>query len=76
MVLMYLAFAWLVERRSTNPQSKVRAFFRIVCGPVAGPVARFLPPGTSYQRVLVVSMAVVAGVWVLLIGVNQLLVRP
>ena len=56
MVLMYLAFAWFVERKSTNPEGKIRAFFRIVCSPVAVPVSRMLGPGASYQRVLVVSM--------------------
>jgi len=75
MVLMYLAFAWFVERRSTNPQGKIRAFFRIVCAPVAVPVSRRLRPGTSYQRVLVVSMALVGAVWAVLIALNAILVR-
>jgi hypothetical protein len=75
MVLMYLALAWLVERRSTNPQGKVRAFFRIVCAPVAAPVARRRGPGASYERVLRVSMVVVGAAWVVLILLNQLLVR-
>ena len=76
MVLMYLAFAWFVERKSTNPEGKIRAFFRIVCSPVAVPVSRMLGPGASYQRVLVVSMVVVGAVWALLIVLNQLLIRP
>ena len=76
MVLMYLALAWFVERRSTNPEGKIRAFFRIVCAPVAVPVSRMLGPGASYQRVLVVSMVVVGAVWALLIVLNQLLIRP
>ena len=75
MVLMYLAFAWFVERRSTNPEGKIRAFFRIVCAPVAVPVAKRMAPGTSYQRVLVVSMLVVGAVWAVLIGLNYLLIR-
>ena len=75
MVLMYLALAWFVERRSTNPQGKIRAFFRIVCAPVAAPVARRLGPGVSYEKVLVVSMALVAAAWALLIAVNMFLVR-
>lgn len=70
MVLMYLAMAWFVERRSQNPQGKVRAFFRIVCAPIAGPVSRRLRPGTSYERVLVVSMGVVGAAWVVLILLN------
>ena len=75
MVLMYLAFAWFVERRSTNPEGKIRAFFRIVCAPVTVPVARRMAPGTSYQRVLVVSMMVVGAAWAVLIGLNYLLIR-
>ena len=75
MVLMYLALAWFVERRSTNPQGKIRAFFRIVCGPVAVPVAKRMPPGTSYEKVLVVSMVVVGAAWAVLIVLNQLLAR-
>ena len=75
MVLMYLALAWFVERRSTNPEGKIRAFFRIVCAPVAVPVSRRLGPGASYQRVLVVSMLVVGAAWAVLIGLNYLLVR-
>ena len=75
MVLMYLAFAWFVERKSTNPQGKIRAFFRIVCAPIAVPVSRRLRPGTSYERVLVVSMLVVAAIWAMLIALNEFLVR-
>jgi len=75
MVLMYLAFAWFVERKSTNPQGKIRAFFRIVCAPIAVPVSRRLRPGTSYERVLVVSMLVVGAIWAMLIALNEFLVR-
>jgi uncharacterized protein YggT (Ycf19 family) len=75
MVLMYLAFAWFVERKSTNPQGKIRAFFHIVCAPVAVPVSRWLRPGTSYERVLVVSMLVVGATWAMLIALNEFLVR-
>lgn len=75
MVLMYLAIAWFVERRSTNPQGKIRAFFRIVCAPVAVPVGRRLGPGVPYEKVLVVSMALVAAAWALLILLNVFLAR-
>jgi len=75
MVLMYLAFAWFVERKSTNPQGKIRAFFRIVCAPVAVPVSRRMRPGTSYERVLVVSMLLVGATWAMLIALNEFLVR-
>jgi len=75
MVLMYLALAWFVERKSTNPQGKIRAFFHIVCAPVAVPVSRWLRPGTSYERVLVVSMLLVGATWAMLIALNEFLVR-
>ena len=75
MVIMYLALAWFVERKSTNPQGKIRAFFRIVCAPVAVPVSRRMRPGTSYERVLVVSMLVVGAIWAMLIAVNAFLVQ-
>jgi uncharacterized protein YggT (Ycf19 family) len=75
MVLMYLALAWFVERRSTNPEGKIRAFFRIVCGPVAVPVSRVLGPAAGYQKVLVVSMGIVGAAWAVLIVLNWLLTR-
>jgi len=75
MVIMYLAFAWFVERKSTNPEGKIRAFFRIVCAPIAVPVSRRLRPGTSYERVLVVSMVLVGAIWAMLIALNEFLVR-
>jgi putative effector of murein hydrolase len=75
MVLMYLALAWFVERRSTNPQGKIRAFFRIVCAPVAVPVSRMLGPAVGYQKVLVVSMGIVGAAWAVLIVLNLLLIR-
>ena len=75
MVLMYLALAWFVERKSTNPEGKIRAFFRIVCSPVAVPVWRMLGSGASYERVLVVSMLLVGATWAMLIALNEFLVR-
>jgi len=75
MVLIYLGLAWMVERRSQNPESKVRAFFRTLCSPVTGPVGRFLPAGSTYQRVLAVSAGVVAALWVVLIAVDEILLR-
>jgi uncharacterized protein YggT (Ycf19 family) len=75
MVLLYVGLAWMVERRSQNPESKVRAFFRILCSPVTGPVGRFLPAGSPHQRVLAVSAGVVAAAWVVLIALDELLRR-
>jgi uncharacterized protein YggT (Ycf19 family) len=73
MVLLYLALGALVERYSTNPESKVRGFFRLLCLPVTKPVSRLLPPGASAQRVLRVSMFVVAALWLVLIVATEAL---
>jgi len=75
MVLIYVGLAWMVERKSRNPESKVRAFFRILCSPVTGLVGRFLPPGTAQDRLLAVSAGVVAAIWVTLIAIDEILLR-
>ena len=64
MLLIYLGLGYVVERRSRKPDSQLKGFFRLLCKPLVWPVARFLPPGTSYQSVLLVTMAVVGVVWV------------
>jgi len=75
MVLVYVGLAWLVERRSQNPASKVRAFFRVLSAPVTYPVSRVLGPGASPERVLAVSTGVVAVVWAVLVVVSEVLGR-
>jgi uncharacterized protein YggT (Ycf19 family) len=74
MVLVYLLLAWMVERNSRNPKSKVRAFFRTLCSPATGLAARFLP-GADQDRLLKVSAGVVAAVWVVLIALDEVLLR-
>jgi hypothetical protein len=71
MVLLYLGLGWLAERYATKPDSKVRGFFRLLCTPVTRPVARALGPGAEHRRVLAVSMAVVAGLWIVLVAVTE-----
>ncbi len=73
MVLLYLALGWLAERYSRKPDSKTKAFFRLLCGPVTRLVARALPGPTPERTLLAVSMGVVAGVWVVLIIVTEVL---
>ena len=73
MVLLYVGLAWMVERRSRNPESKVRAFFRILSSPVTVVVGRFLPAGTGQERLLAVSAGVAAAAWVLLIALDEVL---
>lgn len=75
MVLIYAGLAWIVERKSQNPQSKVRGFFRLLISPVTRLVGRFLPPGTAYERVLAVTTGAVAAVWVALVILDELLGR-
>lgn len=75
MVVVYLALGWVVERRSRKPDSRVKAFFRTLCSPIAGPVARFLPPGTPHDRVLAAALGLVALVWIALIALSSSL-RP
>jgi uncharacterized protein YggT (Ycf19 family) len=75
MVLVYVGLAWLVERRSQNPASKVRAFFRVLSSPVTYPVSRLVRPGTSPERVLAVSTGVVAVLWVALVVLSELMIR-
>lgn len=67
MVAVYLAFGLAVERWSRKPDSQLKAFARTICSPVARPMARFLAPGASEQRVLVASLAAVGAVWAFLV---------
>jgi uncharacterized protein YggT (Ycf19 family) len=73
MVLLYAMLAWFVERQIENPQSKVKGFFRLLISPVTGLVARLMPPGTGYRRVLAVSTGVAAAVWVALVILDEVL---
>jgi hypothetical protein len=75
MVVLYLALGWLVERYVSRPQSKVKAFFRLLCSPVTRPVARLLGPGAAMPRVLQVSIAIAGGVWAVLIVASEVLRR-
>lgn len=73
MVLLYLGLGWLVARYGTRPDSKVRGFFRLLCTPVTKPVSRLLPAGAGEQRVLGVSIGIVAVLWVALIVATEAL---
>ena len=37
MVVLYPGLGWLAERYVTKPNSKVKGFFRLLCGPVTRP---------------------------------------
>jgi uncharacterized protein YggT (Ycf19 family) len=73
MTFCYLLIGWLVERGSSAPDSKVKAFFRVLCSPVTGPVSRLVKPGTTPERLLLVSLGVVAAVWVALYALDTVL---
>lgn len=75
MALIYVGLAWIVERNSQRPDSKVRGFFRLLAMPLSRPVARFMAPGSSYERVLGVTTVVVAALWLVLIALDEVLVR-
>jgi hypothetical protein len=72
MVLVYLALGWLVERYSKKPDSKLKAFFRVICSPITGFVSRFLPPDAEPRRVLAISIGVVGVLWILLIALSEI----
>jgi hypothetical protein len=42
----------------------VKTFFRILCSPVTRPVSRFATAGSSQVRLLLLSIALVGGIWV------------
>ena len=71
MVLVYLALGLLVEVRSRKPDSKVRAFFHILCSPLTRPVSRFTAPGSSQVKLLLISIAFVGAIWVVSILVYE-----
>jgi hypothetical protein len=63
MLFVYLAFGLLVERFSRKPDSQLKAFARTVCSPMTRLVARFIAPGADHRRLLLISMAIVAAIW-------------
>jgi uncharacterized protein YggT (Ycf19 family) len=67
MLMFYLAFGLVVERYSTKPESQLKAFARTICSPITRPVARYLPPGSTQPRLLLVSLGVVAVFWVFVV---------
>lgn len=73
MVFVYLLFGLVVERYSKKPGSQLKAFARIVCGPVTRPVARFLAPGRPHTTVLLNSLGIVAALWAVLVVLQRAL---
>jgi hypothetical protein len=75
MVLVYLCLGWVVDGRIERPDSKVKAFFRLLCAPVTGPVARLLPAGAGYRRTLSVGIGAVAAAWTALVVATEVIRR-
>jgi uncharacterized protein YggT (Ycf19 family) len=73
MVLVYLLLGLLVEVNSRKPDSKLKAFFRLVCSPVTRPVSRLVAEGTTHVRLLAVSIGVVGVLWVVSIVLSDVL---
>jgi hypothetical protein len=71
MVLLYLGLGWLAERYTTRPDSKVRAFFRLLCSPITRPVSRLVRPGSGERRILAVSMGLVGSIWLVLVVATE-----
>jgi hypothetical protein len=70
LAFIYLLLGWFVERKIDAPDSKVKAFFKMLCWPVTRPVSRFMAPGSPYGRIIGVSVGVIAVIWVGLIVVT------
>jgi hypothetical protein len=76
MALVYVAFGLLVESTSRKPDSKLKAFARLICSPLTKPVAALSAAGTEYRSILRRTAAVVAGLWALLLVVSEWALRP
>jgi hypothetical protein len=73
LAFIYLLLGWFVNRTIQAPESKMKAFFKVLCSPVTRPVARFMAPGSPYSRIIGVSVGVIAVTWVALIVVTEVL---
>jgi hypothetical protein len=66
MVLIYLALGWLVERYSRKPDSQLKGFFRLICGPLTRPVGRWLGTAPFDRRTYATAAFLAAGALILL----------
>jgi uncharacterized protein YggT (Ycf19 family) len=60
---IYLLIHIVVARLVRSPESRLLWFFSVVTGPLTRPVRALLPPGTPEARVRVVTLVVLAAVW-------------
>jgi preprotein translocase subunit SecG len=72
MALVYLGFGLLVEWRSRKPDSKLKAFARLLCSPLTRPVAALSPAGLGYRQLLGRTTLVIAGLWLALVVASEI----
>ena len=72
MGLIYVGFGLVVEWQSRNPDSKLRAFARLICSPLTAVMARFQPPETPYRTLLVRTALVIAAFWLALVITTEI----
>jgi hypothetical protein len=76
MLLFYVGFGLLVEWRSSAPQSKLKAFARLLCRPLVAPIQAMSPAGTPYRTLLVRTGIAVVAVWLALVLASEVALRP
>lgn len=76
MALVYVLFGLVVEALSRKPESKLRAFARLICSPLTRPVAALSGGGLEYPRLLRRTAWAVAALWVVLWAASELALRP
>jgi len=75
MALVYALFGLVVEALSRRPDSKLRAFARLICSPLTRPVAALSGGGLEYPRLLRRTVWAVAALWAVLWVASELALR-
>lgn len=73
MLLVYVGFGLVVEWRSRQEGSKLKAFGRLLCRPLVAPVAKLSPEGTPYISILRRTAIAVLAVWIAFIVASEVL---
>lgn len=76
MALVYVGFGLVIEATSKKPDSKLKAFARLICSPLTKPVAALAAKDTPYPRVLRRTAMIVGGIWALLLVASEWALRP
>lgn len=75
MALVYVGFGLLVEAFSKKPDSKLKAFARLICSPLTRPMAAVSADGVPYPQVLRRTAIAIGGIWALLLVASELALR-